>query len=317
MASTAATAPHTPAGAAGTFLLGGDLPIHRMGYGAMQLAGPGVWGPPTDRDKALTVLRRALELGVNHIDTSDYYGPHTVNDLIREALHPYPDDLVLVTKVGAHRTPDKAWPSALAPHQLRQAVHDNLRRLGRDHLDVVNLRIVEEAGGLGPHDSIAEPFTALAELREQGLIRHLGISNVTTAQFDEARTIAPVVCVQNEYNVMRRAHEALVEKCAADNIAFMAFFPLGTYTLQHDKDPAADTKVPQATRLEGGPLETVAQRLNATPYQVALAWLLHRSPNICCIPGTSTPAHLEENIAAASLTLTPDDMHTLDTLTTS
>ncbi|GAB1688963.1 oxidoreductase [Krasilnikovia sp. M28-CT-15] len=302
------------AAAAGTFLLGGELPIRRMGYGAMQLAGPGVWGPPADRAKAVAVVRRAVELGVNHIDTSDYYGPHEVNHILREALHPYADDLVIVTKVGARRTPDTAWPSALRPAELRQAVHDNLRHLGREHLDVVNLRIVEEAGGLSPADSIAEPFGALAELREQGLIRHLGVSNVSVAQFEEARSIAPVVCVQNEYNVMRRAHDDLVDTCAAEGIAFMPFFPLGTFTLFHDKEPGADAKVPLATTLTGQALDQVAARLGSTPYQVALAWLLHRAANICCIPGTSTVAHLEENIAAASLALSDEDLRLLDTV---
>lgn len=306
--------PMIDAGAAGEYPLGGDLPIRRMGYGAMQLASPGVWGPPADRRAAVGVLRRAVELGVNHIDTSDYYGPRVVNELIHEALHPYPDDLVVVTKVGARRTPDKAWPSALSPDQLRDAVHGNLRRLGVDRLDAVNLRIVEEAGGLAPTDSIAGPFSVLAELRDKGLIRHLGVSNVSVAQFEEARSIAPIACVQNEYNVMRRADEGLVERCAAEGIAFMPFFPLGTFTLQHDREPGADAKVPLAVPLAHETLDTVAKRLDATPYQVALAWLLHRAPNINCIPGTSSAAHLEQNIAAAALRLDDEALHDLDTL---
>ena len=302
------------ASSAGTFPLGGDRPIRRMGFGAMQLAGPGVWGPPADRAAAVAVVRRAVELGVNHIDTSDYYGPHVVNEILREALYPYADDLTIVTKVGARRTPDRAWPSALEPAQLRQAVHDNLRRLGREQLDVVNLRIVEEAGGLSPVDSIERPFTALAELREAGLIRHLGVSNVSHAQFEEALTIAPVVCVQNEFNVIRRDHQDLVERCAAEGIAFMPFFPLATFTLLHDREPGADTKVPLATTLGGRALEEVAARLSATKHQVALAWLLHRSPNICCIPGTSSRGHLDENIAAAALRLSVQDARLLDSL---
>jgi len=314
MGSTVGVGTAVHAGAAGEFVLGGDLPIHRMGYGAMQLAGPGVWGPPKDRDTAIAVVRRAVELGVNHIDTSDYYGPHVVNGIIREALHPYTDDLVIVTKVGARRTPEKDWPAALKPAELVQAVHDNLDHLGLERLDVVNLRIVEEAGGLGPNDSIEEPFTALAELREQGLIRHLGLSNITAAQLAEARAIAPVVCVQNEYNVVRRDDDALLEATAADGIAFMSFFPLGTYTLRHEKPAGADAKVPLATPLRNDALDTVAARHGATAYQVALAWLLHRSPNLVCIPGTSSLAHLEQNIAAAGLRLGEDDLRALDAL---
>lgn len=311
-ASDAATTVH--AGAAGEVRLGGDRSIRRMGYGAMQLAGPGVWGPPADRAAAVGVLRRAVELGVNHIDTSDYYGPHVVNELIREALHPYPEDLVIVTKVGARRTPDRAWPSALSADEVRTAVHDNLRRLGLEQLDVVNLRIVEESGGLTPTDSIEEPFTALAELREQGLVRHLGLSNISAAQFAEGRAIAPVACVQNEYNVIRRNDESLLDTCAADGIAYMPFFPLGTFTLTHDREPGADAKVPMATPLDSNPLDTVAKRHEATPYQVALAWLLARSPVIACIPGTSSVDHLEQNIAAAGLRLTEDDLRELNAI---
>jgi aryl-alcohol dehydrogenase-like predicted oxidoreductase len=312
MNSVADTHASVHAGAAGTFKLGGELSINRMGYGAMQLPGPGVWGPPKDRATAIAVLRHAVELGVNHIDTSDFYGPHIANDLIHQALHPYPDDLVIVTKIGARRTADQAWPAALSGSELRQAVHNNLRRLGVDRLDVVNLRIVEEGGGLGPSASIAEPFTVLAELREQGLIRHLGVSNVSTAQFEEARGIAPIVCVQNEYNLIRRREDALVDECAAAGIAYVPFFPLGTYTLTHDRAPGADAKVPLATPLRSDPLDAVAGRLGATPFQVALAWLLARSPAIVCIPGTSSIDHLEQNIAAAGLHLTDTDLRELD-----
>lgn len=301
------------ADAAGSLTLGGDLTIHRMGYGAMQLAGPGVYGPPKDRGAALAVLRRARELGVNHIDTSDYYGPHVVNELIREALHPYEDDLVIVTKVGGRRTPDKAWPSALSPEELRDAVHSNLRHLGLERLDVVNFRVVAEAGGIGPEGSIAEPFGALAELREQGLIRHLGVSNVSAAQLAEARSIAPVVCVQNEYNVVRRDDEATLRTCEEAGIAYMSFFPLGTYTLLGaEKLPGKDAKVPLNVPLEAKPVDLVAERHGATPYQVALAWLLHRSPNLACIPGTSSVGHLEENIAAAGLRLSGEDLDELE-----
>ncbi|MER5861992.1 oxidoreductase [Kitasatospora sp. NPDC002040] len=314
MATTFGDGTDVHAGAAGEFSLGGDLTIRRMGYGAMQLAGPGVWGPPRDRETALAVVRRALELGVNHIDTSDYYGPHVVNGIIKDAIHPYQDDLVIVTKVGARRTPEKDWPAALKPAELVQAVHDNLDHLGLDRIDVVNLRIVEEGGGLGPNDSIEEPFTALAELREQGLIRHLGVSNVTAAQFAEARTIAPVVCVQNEYNVVQRDDEELLRLCAAEGIAFMSFFPLGTYTLRHEKPAGQDAKVPLATPLDNRALDVVAERHGASAYQIALAWLLHRSPNLVCIPGTSSVAHLEQNIAAAAVRLTAEDLAELDTL---
>lgn len=293
-------------------MLGGDLSINRMGYGAMQLPGPGVWGPPTDRDAAKAVLRRALELGVNHIDTSDFYGPHVANELVHEALHPYPEDLVIVTKVGARRTADKAWPAALSGPELRQAVHDNLRRLGLERLDAVNLRIVEEAGGLSPDASIAEPLETLAELRDQGLIQHLGVSNVSAKQVREARSITSIVCVQNEYNVIRRKDDELVDECAAAGIAYVPFFPLGTFTLTHGKDPGKDAKVPKQVPLESNPLEAVAERLGATPYQVALAWLLARSPAMLCIPGTASMHHLEQNIAAASLHLDETDLRELD-----
>jgi pyridoxine 4-dehydrogenase len=306
----------TDAGAAGTFLLGGELPLNRMGYGAMQLPGPGVWGPPADRDRARAVVRRAVELGVNHIDTSDYYGPHVANEILRESLFPYPDNMVLVTKVGAKRSPDGAWPSALRPADLRQAVLDNLHRLNLEQLSCVNLRIVEEAGGLTPEDSIEEPFTTMAQLQQEGLVRHLGVSNVSLAQLDEALTIASVACVQNEYNIIRRRHEPVLERCEAEGIAFMPFFPLGTFTLLHEREPGADAKVPLAVKLTGQALSSIAERLDATAYQVALAWSLHRSPNICCIPGTSSIEHLEENIAAAALKLSDEDMSQLDSLRT-
>ena len=273
-------------GSTGIFRLG-DKPVRRMGYGAMQLAGPGVFGPPKDHGTALAILREAVALGVNHIDTSDFYGPHVTNRLIREALHPYPDDLVIVTKVGAMRGADASWNPAQSPAELTQAVHDNLRNLGVDVLDAVNLRVMgnihtPSAG------SIAAQFTALAELQRQGLIRHLGLSNVTSAQVAEARTIAPVVCVQNNYNVVHREDDALVDELTAAGIAYVPFFPLGGFTpLQSDR------------------LNRVAAKLEAKPMQVALAWLLARSSNILLIPGTSSRAHLRENLAAASLAL-PD-----------
>ena len=266
-----------------------DLVLSRMGYGAMQLAGPGVWGPPHDRDEAVAVLREAVELGITHIDTSDYYGPHTTNELIREALHPYPESLRIVTKVGARRAPDKSWPAALSPAELTSAVHDNLRNLGIEVLDVVNLRMMSTA------DDLAEPFSTLAELREQGLIRHLGISNVTAAQLAQAREIAPVVCVQNEYNVVHRGDDALVDACAAEGIGFVPFFPLGGFS-----------------PLQSDVLVECARAVDATPMQVALAWLLQRSPTMLLIPGTSSRAHLRENIAAAALRLPYEVVAKLD-----
>jgi pyridoxine 4-dehydrogenase len=279
----------------GTFTLGGDLSVTRMGYGAMQLAGPGVWGPPRDHDTAVAVLREAVELGVTHLDTSDYYGPHTVNALIKEALHPYPDALTIVTKVGARRTPDKAWPPALSADDLTQAVHDNLRNLGADALDVVNLRLSNAAGDYPVPMSLAEPFGVLAELRQQGLIRHLGLSHVSAGQLDEAKAIAPVVCVQNQYNLAHRESDALVDKCAAEGIAFVPYFPLGGFS-----------------PLQSGLLDDCAARVGATPMQVALAWLLQRSPSMLLIPGTSSPAHLRENLAAADLELPGDVLADLD-----
>lgn len=270
----------------GTFTLG-DRVVNRLGYGAMQLAGPGVFGPPKDRDAALAVLRAAVESGVNHIDTSDFYGPHITNQLIREALYPYPDDLTIVTKVGAVRGTDASWNPAQSPIELTQAVHDNLRNLGVDVLDVVNLRLIGDSHGPS-EGSIAERFTALAELQQQGLIRHLGLSNVTAAQVEEARGIAPVVCVQNQYNLAHREDDALVDELAAMNIAYVPFFPLGGFS-----------------PLQSSTLSEVAARLGATPMQVALAWLLRRAPNILLIPGTSSLDHLRENLATAELVL-PD-----------
>jgi pyridoxine 4-dehydrogenase len=256
-----------------------------MGYGAMQLAGPGVFGPPKDRHAALAVLREAVPRGVNHIDTSDYYGPHVTNQLICEALHPYPDDLVIVTKVGAVRGADASWIPALTPAALTRAVHDNLRNLRVNALDVVNLRV---GGIFEPNESsIEEPFTTLAELQRQGLIRQLGLSNVTSAQLEQANSIAKVVCVQNHYNLVHRDDDALIDELAGSGIAYVPFFPLGGFT-----------------PLQSSILSKVATRLGATPMQVALAWLLHRAPNILLIPGTSSVAHLHENLAAAALTLT-------------
>jgi pyridoxine 4-dehydrogenase len=272
---------------AGTFNLG-DRVVNRLGYGAMQLAGPGVFGPPKDRGRALAVLREAVASGVNHIDTSDFYGPHVTNQLIREALHPYPDDLTIVTKVGAVRGADASWNAAQSPAELTQAVRDNLRNLGVDVLDVVNLRVMGDVHEPS-EGSIAEQFTALAELKRQGLIRHLGLSNVTAAQVEEARAIAPVVCVQNHYNLAHRDDDVLVDDLARKGIAYVPFFPLGGFS-----------------PLQSSTLSDVAARLGATPMQVALAWLLCRAPNILLIPGTSSPDHLRENLAAAGLAL-PDD----------
>lgn len=271
----------------GTFTLG-DRTVKRLGYGAMQLAGPGVLGPPRDRDAAVAVLREAVASGVDHIDTSDYYGPHLTNQLIREALHPYPDDLVIVTKIGARRGDDGSWIPAPSPEELTQAVHDNLRNLGLDVLEVVNLRCMFDAHGPA-EGSIEAPLTALAELQRQGLVRHIGLSNVTPAQIAEGRGIAEIVEVQNQYNLAHRADDALIDDLASDGIAYVPFFPLGGFS-----------------PLQSSTLSDVAERLDATPMQVALAWLLRRSPNILLIPGTSSLAHLRENLAAAELVL-PDD----------
>jgi pyridoxine 4-dehydrogenase len=279
--------------AGGTFAMADGVTVIRMGYGAMQLAGPHVFGPPRDRDAAIAVLREAIALGINHIDTSDYYGPYVTNEIIRAALYPYPGDLHIVTKVGARRDDNGGWPAALAPKELRRAVHDNLEHLGLEVLDVVNLRL---PGFAAPEPgSLAEPFTALVELQQEGLIKHLGVSNVAAEQVAEAQSIAPVVCVQNFYNIANRGDDALIDSLAARGIAYVPFFPLGGFTpLQH------------------GALEAVAQRLGATPMGVALAWLLQRSPNILVIPGTSSVAHLRENVASATLELPNDALAELD-----
>lgn len=280
---------------AGSFHLG-NRTVNRMGYGAMQLAGPGVFGPPKDREMALAVLREAVRSGVNHIDTSDFYGPHVTNQIIAEALHPYSDDLVIVTKVGAVRGDDASWRPALSPDDLVRQVHDNLRNLRVEALDVVNLRVPgaihEPAEG-----SIEGPFTVLAELQRQGLIRQLGLSNVTLAQVEEARGIAEVACVQNQYNLAFRADDGLIDALAAAGIAYVPFWPLGGMTA-----------------LQSSILSTVAAQLDATPMQIALAWLLHRAPNILLIPGTSSPAHLAENLAAAELKLPNDAIAKLDAI---
>jgi pyridoxine 4-dehydrogenase len=281
----------------GTFIMGGDLTVTRMGYGAMQLAGRGVFGPPADRDAAVAVLREAVELGITHIDTSGYYGPRVTNQIIREALYPYPEDLYIVTKVGAQRDAQGSWLTALAPEQLRAQVEENLRDLGLDAMDVVNLR---NPGQRGPEPgSIAGPFTALAELRKEGLIRHLGVSNMTAGQIAEAQSIAPVVCVQNHYNLAHRTDDGLVGSLAGQGIAYVPFFPLGGFS-----------------PLQSGTLDAVAARLGATPLAVALAWLLHRSPNILLIPGTSSVEHLRENVTAADLSLPQDALADLDAIAT-
>ncbi len=278
---------------AGTFPLG-DRTVHRMGYGAMQLAGPGVFGPPKDPAAASAVLRAAVESGVDHIDTSDFYGPHVTNRLVREALRPYPDALTIVTKIGARRGEDASWLPAQSPAELEQQVHDNLTNLGLETLDVVNLRVMIDTHGPA-EGSIEVQFAALAELRRQGLIRHLGLSNVTADQVAEARRIAPVVCVQNHYNLVHRTDDALVDALAADGIAYVPFFPMGGFT-------------PMQSRALSG----IAVRLGATPQQVALAWLLARGPNLLLIPGTSSVEHLRENLAAAELELDGAVMTELD-----
>jgi pyridoxine 4-dehydrogenase len=277
----------------GTFTLAEGPTVTRMGYGAMQLAGPHVFGPPADRAAAVAVLREVVALGINHIDTSDYYGPHVTNQIIKEALHPYPDDLHIVTKVGARRDATGGWPPARAPHELRQAVHENLANLGLDALDVVNLRV----GGMDAPvpGSIAEPFGALAEMQREGLIRHLGLSTVTAEQVAEAQSIAPVVCVQNHYNLAHRVDDALVDSLAAQGIAYVPYFPLGGFS-----------------PLQSDVLASVAAGLGASPMSVALSWLLRRSPNILLIPGTSSLAHLRENVAGAGLELPADALAALD-----
>jgi aryl-alcohol dehydrogenase-like predicted oxidoreductase len=277
-----------------TFTLG-DRTVNRFGYGSMQLAGPGVFGPPKDRDAALAVLREAVARGVNHIDTSDFYGPHVTNQLIREALHPYPDDLVIVTKIGARRGTDGSWIPALSPEELTNAVHENLRNLGMDVLDVVNFRSMHGANGgsHGPAEgSIEAPLTVLAELQQKGLVRHIGLSTVTTAQIVEGRGICEIVCVQNHYNLAHRADDALIDDLARDGIPYVPYFPLGGFN-----------------PLQSSILSEVAARVDATPMQVALAWLIRRSPNLLLIPGTSSLAHLRENLSSAELEL-PDDVIT-------
>lgn len=278
----------------GTFTLG-TRTVKRFGYGAMQLAGPGVFGPPKDKNAALAVLREAVASGVNHIDTSDFYGPHVTNQIIREALHPYPDDLAIVTKIGARRGEDASWLPAFSPAELKQAVHDNLRNLGLDVLDVVNLRVMF-GDGHGPHEgSIEESFSVLAELQQQGLVKHIGLSNVTAKQVAEARKIAEIVCVQNEYNIVHRQDDALIDALAGEGIAYVPFFPLGGFT-----------------PLQSSTLSDVAASLNATPMQVALAWLLQRSANILLIPGTSSVTHLRENMAAGDLQLSDEVLAVLN-----
>jgi aryl-alcohol dehydrogenase-like predicted oxidoreductase len=274
----------------------GDRRVSRMGYGAMQLAGPGVFGPPRDRDGAIAVLREAVRAGVNHIDTSDYYGPFVTNQLIKEALHPYPEDLVIVTKVGAARGDDASWRPAMSPADLASAVHDNLRRLGLEALEVVNLRLMGKVHA-PDEGSLEAPFRVLADLRRQGLIRHLGLSNVTSAQVAEARAIAPVVCVQNHYNLVHRDDDAFIDELADMGVAYTPFFPLGGFS-----------------PLQSQALLAVASDLGATPMQVALAWLLRRAPNILLIPGTSSLAHLRENLAAAQLDLPARSLATLDAI---
>jgi pyridoxine 4-dehydrogenase len=283
---------------ANTFKLG-DRVVHRMGYGAMQLAGPGVFGPPKDREAAIAVLRAAVEAGVDHIDTSDFYGPHVTNQIIREALDPYADDLVIVTKVGAVRGADASWLPAQSPAELTQAVHDNLGNLGLERLDVVNLRLMGDIHepAEGP---LTEQFAALAKLREQGLIRHLGLSNVTAAQVREAQEIAPVVCVQNQYNLVHRDDDPLVDDLAHQGIAYVPFFPLGGFA-----------------PIQSEALSQIARSVDATPMQVALGWLLQRSPNLLLIPGTSSTTHLAENLAAAQLQLPAEVVAQLDGLHTS
>jgi len=279
----------------GTFKLG-SRSVKRLGYGAMQLAGPGVFGPPKDPDGARAVLREAIASGVDHIDTSDFYGPHVTNQIIREALHPYPDDLVIVTKIGARRGPDASWLPASTPQALTDAVHDNLRNLRLDVLEVVNLRIMPATRGHGPSEgSIEAPLTALAELQQKGLVRHIGLSNATPNQVAEGRRITEIACVQNQYNLIHRDDDALIDDLSRDGIAYVPFFPLGGFT-----------------PLQSSTLSGVADRLGATPMQVALAWLLQRAPNILLIPGTSSVVHLRENLAAAELELGADVVAELD-----
>ena len=280
----------------GRFTLPGtSMTFNRMGYGAMQLAGPQVWGPPRDVEAAVAVLREAVASGVDHIDTSDFYGPHVTNQIIKQALHPYPDGLVIVTKVGARRGNDKSWIHALSRQELIDAVHDNLRNLGLDALDAVNLRV---GGVVGPSEgSIEEPLTVLAELKSKGLIRHLGLSNVSPAQLVEAQTITEIVCIQNLYNVAQRSDDTFIDDLAKQGIAYVPFFPLGGFT-----------------PLQSSELDAAAASLHVTPMQVALAWLLHRSPNIVLIPGTSSLEHLRENLKAATLQIPPQTMISINAI---
>ena len=282
----------------GSFTLPGTpFTVLRLGYGAMQLAGPGVWGPPRDQDAAVAVLREAVALGVNHIDTSDFYGPHITNHIIRQALHPYSEGLVIVTKVGFRRGENKSWLPAFSREELTSAVHDNLRHLGLDALDVVNLRV---GGAHGPEEgSLEAPLTVLAELQQQGLIRHLGLSNVTPRQFAQGQSIAEIVCVQNQYNVAHREDDAFLDELTGKGIAYVPFFPLGGFT-----------------PLQSSALDAAARSLDATPMQVALAWLLQRSPNILLIPGTSSVEHLRENLQAATLVLPAETVAELDAIAT-
>jgi pyridoxine 4-dehydrogenase len=280
-----------PTNVARTFTLPGtSMTLNRMGYGAMRLTGPHIWGPPRDVDAAIAVLREAVEAGVNHIDTSDYYGPHVTNQLIKQALHPYPEGLAIVTKLGARRGADKSWLHALSRQDLIDGVHDNLRNLGRDTLDVVNLRFMG-------HGSIEEPLAVLAELQRQGLIRHIGLSNVTPEQFAQGQTITEIVCVQNAYNLAHRHDDGFVDDLAARGVAYVPFFPLGGFT-----------------PLQSSILDDAASALQVTPMQLALAWLLQRSPNILLIPGTSSVAHLRENLKASVLEIPPEVISALDAL---
>jgi pyridoxine 4-dehydrogenase len=286
--------PQTSLGGSLTFA-NTSMTVSRMGYGAMQLAGPQIWGPPRDPEEAVKVLRAAIAAGVNHIDTSDYYGPHVTNQIIKQALHPYEDGLVIVTKVGARRGADKSWIHARSRQELIDAIHDNLRNLGLDALDVVNLRV---GGIMKPSEgSIEEPLTVLAELQRQGLIRHLGLSNVTPRQFEEAQKISKIVCVQNFFNIAQRDDDAFVDDLSTQGVAYVPFFPLGGFT-----------------PLQSSDLDVVAASVRATPMQVALAWLLHRAPNILLIPGTSSVTHLRENLQAAALQLSPETIMKLDSI---
>jgi pyridoxine 4-dehydrogenase len=288
----------TPPLPGGTYPLAEGLTVTRMGYGAMQLAGPHVFGPPADRDEAIAILREVVEMGITHIDTSDYYGPFVTNEIIKEALYPYPDSLHIVTKVGALRDAEGGWPEARSPDQLRQAVRDNLDRLGLEALDVVNLRV----GGFGSpiEESIAEPFSVLAQLQQEGLIKHLGISTVSATQLAEAQSIAPVVCVQNFYNLAHRVDDELVDSLATQGIAYVPYFPLGGFS-----------------PLQSEELSSVAKDLGASAMSVALAWLLQRSPNILLIPGTSSLAHLRENVTGAALELSSEDLRELNSIAAS